>query len=82
MRILYFTRSDSVHDQRFMQALADSSHEGYVLRLYPGEYHTPEGVQTVEWSGLKEEITLVDLPVLVRGFRAVLEKVKPDLVRM
>ncbi len=27
MRILYLTRSDSVHDQRFMAALAESGHE-------------------------------------------------------
>ncbi|MGB4595939.1 MAG: glycosyltransferase family 4 protein [Anaerolineaceae bacterium] len=80
MNILYFTRSDSVHDQRFMQALIDSGHEGYVLRLYPGNYPTPQGVQSVDWSGLKEEITLTDLPVVVREFRSVLEKVKPDLV--
>lgn len=80
MRILYFTRSDSVHDQRFMQALIDGGHEGYVLRLYPGDYPTPEGVQALEWSGLKNEITLTDLPMLVRGFRNVLDRVKPDLV--
>lgn len=80
MRILYFTRSDSVHDQRFMQALADSRHEGYALRLYPGDYPTPEGVHEVSWNGLKEEITLTDLPLIVREFKDVLDQVKPDLV--
>jgi len=63
-----------------MQALVDSPHEGYVLRLYPGDYPTPEGVQAVEWPGLKEELSLTDLPGLVRGFRNVLDKIKPDLV--
>ena len=80
MRILYFTRSNSVHDQRFLKALADSPYEGFCLRLYPGDYPVPEGIRLVAWPGLKAELALTDLPTVVREFKCVLDQVKPDLV--
>ncbi|NLW72344.1 MAG: glycosyltransferase family 4 protein [Chloroflexi bacterium] len=80
MRILYFTRSNSVHDQRFLKALADSPYEGICLRLYPGDYPVPEGIRLVAWPGLKAELALTDLPTVVREFKCVLDQVKPDLV--
>ena len=51
MRILYFTRADSVHDQRFLTALTESGHEGFVLRLRQGNYPTPSGITALEWGG-------------------------------
>ncbi len=80
MRILYFTRSDSVHDQRFMAALAESEHEAYVLRLYDGEFKTPNGVTPLDWKGIKGPLRLWQIPVLVRRLKKLLEALKPDLV--
>ena len=80
MRILYFTRSDSVHDQRFMAALAESEHEAFVLRLYDGEYMTPQGVTPLDWKGIKGPLRLWQIPVLVRRLKKLLETLKPDLV--
>lgn len=80
MRILYFTRKDSVHDQRFMQAIHNGGYEGFVVRLYNGVYPTPDGVQAVEWDGLNEELNPTHLPVIVRDFKKVLDQVQPDLV--
>jgi len=80
MRILYFTRADSVHDQRFLAALAESGHEGFVLRLHPGEYPTPSGIQVVEWSGSKGPLTENDIPRLTQELSELLKVVQPDLV--
>jgi glycosyltransferase involved in cell wall biosynthesis len=80
MRILYFTRADSVHDQRFLAALAESRHEGFVLRLHPGEYPTPSGIKTAEWSGTENLLTENDIPRLTQELTDVLTSVQPDLV--
>ena len=80
MRILYFTRADSVHDQRFLTALAESGHEGFVLRLNRGEYPTPSGITALEWSGTKNQLTENDIPRLTQELGEVLKSVQPDLV--
>ncbi len=80
MRILYFTRADSVHDQRFLAALAESGHEGLVLRLHPGEYPTPSGIQAVEWSGLEGELTENEIPRLTQELSELLKAIQPNLV--
>ena len=80
MRILYFTRADSVHDQRFLAALAESGHEGFVLRLHPGEYPTPSGIQVVGWSGSEGPLTENDVPRLTQELAEVLKAVQPNLV--
>lgn len=80
MRILYFTRADSVHDQRFLAALAESGHEGYVLRLNPGEYHTPSGITALEWSGAEGLLNENDIPRLTRELSDLLNAIQPDLV--
>lgn len=80
MRILYFTRADSVHDQRFLAALAESEHEGFVLRLNLGDYPTPSGIKTLEWSGTQNQLTENDIPRLTQELSELLERVKPDLV--
>ena len=78
MRILYFTRADSVHDQRFLAALAESGHEGFVLRLHPGEYPTPSGIKVVEWNGIEGQLTENDIPHLTQELNDVLTSVQPD----
>lgn len=80
MRILYFTRSNSVHDRRFLQALADSGHEGYVLRLNPGEYPCPDGVTELSWPGIRGSLRFWQAPALIRRLKAILAELKPDLV--
>jgi hypothetical protein len=73
MRILYFTRADSVHDQRFMAALAESGHEGFVLRLVPGDYPTPSGVKVVEWGSSEIQLTENDIPRLTEELNELLK---------
>ncbi len=80
MRILYFTRADSVHDQRFLTALAESGHEGFVLRLHPGEYPTPSGITALEWGGAEGQLSENDIPRLTQELGDILKEVRPDLV--
>lgn len=80
MRILYLTRSDSVHDQRFMQTLAESSHEAFVLRLFPGEFPTPPGVTALNWTGFEDGLQPWNLPVAQRALEKIVSEVEPDLI--
>lgn len=82
MRILYFTRSYSPHDRRFLDVLARSGHEvGYLP--YEAEFARreppvlPEGIQRVKWDGVERPWALAHNR---RALRKVLEKFKPDLV--
>ncbi len=67
MRILYFSRSYTPHDFRFLSAIVEGGHEAYFLRLTKGKSPEtrplPRGVQSVSGS----------LP-------DVIAKVKPDLL--
>ena len=80
MRILYFTRADSVHDQRFLAALAESGHEGFVLRLRAGDYPTPNGIKVAEWGGIEDQLTENDISRLTLELSEMLKTIQPDLV--
>lgn len=82
MRILYCTRSDSPHDQRFLKALAASGHEIHAFRLEqsPKQPLTPEGVHEVEWQGLQNQFQMADLYELLPRFNTVLQEIKPDVI--
>jgi glycosyltransferase involved in cell wall biosynthesis len=80
MRILYLTRSDSVHDQRFMQTLAQSDHEGFVWRLNSGNYPTPEGVTALDWSGIEGGLQAWNLPFAQKELEKTIAATQPDLV--
>ena len=80
MRILYLTRSDSVHDQRFLQTLAQSDHEGFAWRLNAGQYPTPEGVTSLDWSGVEGGLQAWNLPFAQRELEKAIRAVKPDLI--
>ena len=80
MRILYLTRSDSVHDQRFLRTLAQSEHEAFVWRLYSGRYPTPNGVTALEWNGLEDGLQAWNLPYAQSALSSAIRAVEPDLV--
>lgn len=51
MKVLYFSRDYSPHDERFLTALGLSAHEVYFLRLAPSaEINLPVGVSEVEFA--------------------------------
>ncbi|NLC28897.1 MAG: glycosyltransferase family 4 protein [Chloroflexi bacterium] len=80
MRIMYLTRSDSVHDQRFMRTLAESEHEAFVWRLFSGDYPTPEGVTALEWQGIEGGLQAWNLPFAQRKLEQAIREVQPDLI--
>lgn len=80
MKILYFTRSDSVHDQRFLTTLAKSGYEGYCLRLNRGEFPTPDGIKVLPWKGIDGLLHWSQIPGLVGKLKSILSAIKPDLV--
>jgi L-malate glycosyltransferase len=85
MRILYFSRDYCPHDHRFLSALAESEHQIYYLRLERGSRQTesrpiPTGIEVVDWSGGKKEVDLLDAPRLLKEFRQIVQRIKPDLV--
>jgi len=80
MRILYLTRSDSVHDQRFLQTLAQSEHDGFVWRLNSGTYPTPAGVTALEWSGIEGGLNDENLPFALQELEKTIHTTQPDLV--
>lgn len=86
MRILYFSRSYTPHDRRFLAALASSPHEVWYLR-FENEVTTyerrpvPEGIR--ELAPLGDGVPLVTPEQWFRvapRFEAVVEEVQPDLV--
>lgn len=56
MKVLYFTRDFSPHDERFLTALGTSGHEIYLLRLGPSQpVQLPAGIREVSLSSAETE---------------------------
>ncbi|MBN1537175.1 MAG: glycosyltransferase family 4 protein [Anaerolineales bacterium] len=85
-RILYFSRSYTVHDHRFLTALVSADYQVYYLCLEKHPYALdervlPEGVKQVDWAGGKRPFSWLDFPRLLVDLKRVLAEVKPDLVQ-
>jgi glycosyltransferase involved in cell wall biosynthesis len=90
VRVLYFSRSYTTHDRRFLVELAASPHEIWYLRLeddrpgYQPRYEprsVPDGVHALDPLGGGELISSPEQWIpLVPRLEAVLDRVKPDLV--
>ena len=80
-KILYLTVADSVHDQRFMQTLAESDYGAYALRVRSGDWPTPAGVQAISPLGFDFPLSEADFPAFTGKLGEILETIKPDLVQ-
>ena len=85
MRILYFSRSYTPHDHRFLAAMSDEGYEVYFLQLESQakvleERKLPAGVKLLFWEVAGKKVTFFSLPKYIREFRAILEDIKPDIV--
>jgi len=86
MRILYFSRSYTTHDRRFLTELAASPHEIWYLRLENDTIRyevqaVPEGVRELSPLGGGERVSVPELWIrLVPRLEVVLDQVQPDLV--
>jgi L-malate glycosyltransferase len=86
MRILYFSRSYTVHDYRFLHALANSPHQIYFLHLddepvLGDKRSLPPAVKPLHWAGKHTtESVLRDPAAVIAEFAAMVDQVRPDVV--
>lgn len=80
MKILYFSRDYSPHDERFLTALAQTSHEVHFLRLLPSrEVELPAGINEVKFTPANNGVVISD-PVRADELKHILTKLKPDVL--
>ncbi len=85
MRILYFSKTYTPHDHRFLSSLSKTEHEIFYLKLESNLRQTedrpvPENVQQILWAGGRSEFRWRDLPRLVLDLRRITREIKPDLI--
>lgn len=85
MRVLYFSRDYSLHDHRFLSALAETEHEVYYLKLEGNlrqveDRPVPSKIEQVLWAGGRGAFRWRDVPRLALGLRRVIKEIKPDLI--
>lgn len=85
MKIIYFSKSYTPHDYRFLSSLSKTEHEVFFLRLEKGQRQTedravPENVQQILWAGGQTEFHWRDVPRLTLDLRRLTKQIKPDLI--
>lgn len=86
MRILFFSRDYTVHDHRFLSALAKTEHQVYYLRLERGgsqleDRSLPPEIELVTWAGGQKPAYFKDGPRLLSDLKRVIRKIKPDMIQ-
>lgn len=80
MKILYFSRDFSPHDERFLTALANTAHEIHFLRLSPGHpVEIPAGVNELSFA-VPDHKELVKDSSCAGELARMLNELKPDVV--
>ncbi|MEA3326253.1 MAG: glycosyltransferase family 4 protein [Chloroflexota bacterium] len=81
MRVLYFTERDSPHDKRFLNALAGTEHQVFVLRQFLCSPDIPIGIKEIGWPwGLPEWSNWRSWQDGKTQFQTILDDVQPDVV--
>jgi glycosyltransferase involved in cell wall biosynthesis len=85
MRIIYFSKSYTPHDYRFLSSLAKTDHEVFYLQLEANKRQTedrpvPENIQQTLWAGGQREFRWRDVPRLAVDLRRVTREIQPDLI--
>lgn len=85
MRVIYFTRDYTPHDQRFLFALAETDHEVYFLRLERRgaqleDRPLPRGITQIRWIGGQKAVERRDYPRMSRALREVIGEYQPDVI--
>jgi L-malate glycosyltransferase len=85
MRILYFSKSFTPHDYRFLSSLSQTEHQVFFLQLEPAKRQTedrplPANIQQIPWAGGKHEFRWRDVPRLAFDLRRVIKTIQPDLI--
>ena len=85
MRIIYFSKSYTPHDYRFLSSLSRTDHEVYYLRLEANKRQTedrpvPENIQQILWAGGQREFRWRDVSRLTSDLRQLTKEIRPDLI--
>jgi glycosyltransferase involved in cell wall biosynthesis len=85
MRVLYFSKDYTPHDQRFLTSMSEEGYKVYFLQLESSgksleDSKLPKGVEKVEWAGGKAEYRAWDLLKYTKSFKEVVEEIRPDVV--
>jgi len=85
MKIIYFSRTYTPHDYRFLSSLSNTEHEVHYLRLEVSKRQTedravPENIRQILWAGGQGEFRWRDLPRLTLNLRRLTQQIKPDLI--
>jgi glycosyltransferase involved in cell wall biosynthesis len=85
MRIIYFSKSYTPHDYRFLSSLSKTEHEVFYLKLEASQRQVedrplPENIQQILWAGGRGEFRWRDVPRLTFDLRRLAKEIKPDLI--
>jgi glycosyltransferase involved in cell wall biosynthesis len=85
MRIIYFSKSYTPHDYRFLSSLAKTKHEIFFLQLESTQRQTedrpvPAKVRQILWAGGQREFRWRDTPRLTLELRRIIREFKPDVI--
>ncbi|HLO14889.1 MAG TPA: glycosyltransferase family 4 protein, partial [Anaerolineales bacterium] len=85
MKTIYFSRSYTPHDYRFLSSLAKTKHEIYYLKLEANQRQIedrsiPKNIQQILWAGGQREFRWQDVPRLTFDLRRLTREIKPDLI--
>ena len=85
MKIIYFSKTYSPHDHRFLSALAQTEHKVYFVRLESATNESedrivPTEIEQVIWEGGKREFRWRDVPKYARSLRSVIRRIQPDIL--
>jgi len=85
MRLLYFTRDYTVHDHRFLSALAQTDVQVSYLTLERRGHATedralPPQIEILRWAGGQKPASLRDGPRLLLDLKRVIRQVRPEII--
>ena len=85
MKILYFSRSYTPHDHRFLNALAGTPHSVSFLQLEPAKRQTeirpvPAMAEVIPWRGGQAPFRWQDVPALAADLQSVVKEHQPDVI--
>src|SRR6266487_5758045 len=85
MRIIYFSKSYTPHDYRFLSSLSKTKHEIYYLKLEANKRQiedrpVPKNIHQILWAGGQHEFRWRNVPRLTFDLRHLTQRIKPDLI--
>jgi glycosyltransferase involved in cell wall biosynthesis len=85
MKVLYFSRGYSVHDHRFLSAIASSGHQTFFLRLEIADdqqvlNELPNDVEEIVWEENGKSFSWWRAPRMIASLRKLLADLQPDLL--